>query len=94
MTVLHPVRVRPVLPPTRIARVRNAVVRRALPMIAASAAALVATLAVERALRQIAMGAAGRLGTSGALTAHGGSEFAIRTVVTEVTVIERIRRRA
>ncbi len=91
MTVLHPVPVRSLLPATRVERIRNAVVRRALPIIAGSAAALVATLAAERAVREIAMSAAGHLG---ATASHRGPEALIRTVVTEVTVIERIRRRA
>ncbi|MFA7249176.1 MAG: hypothetical protein WC273_06025 [Dehalococcoidia bacterium] len=91
MTVLHPVPVRPALPATRVERARNAVVRRALPVIAGSAAALVATLAAERAVREIALGAAEHLG---AMSNRRGPEAVIRTVVTEVTVIERIRRRA
>ncbi|MSQ30615.1 MAG: hypothetical protein EXR64_01105 [Dehalococcoidia bacterium] len=91
MTVLHPVPIRSLLPATRGERIRDAVVRRALPIIAGSAAALVATLAAERAVREIAMSAAGHLGGP---ANHRGSEALIRTVVTEVTVVERIRRRA
>ncbi len=91
MTVLHPVLVSPVPPPTRVAQARAAVVRRALPVLAASAGALVATLAAERAIRKIAMGAVEHLG---ATTGQSGPEAIIRTVVTEVTVVERIRRRA
>ena len=91
MTVLHPVPIRPLLPATRMERIRDAVVRRALPIIAGSAAALVATLAAERAVREIAMSAAGQLG---ATTNPRGPEALIRTVVTEVTVVERIHRRA
>ena len=92
MTVLHPVRVTSSVPATRVERLRAAVVRRALPVIAGSAASLVATLAAERALREIAMGAAERLGA--AATPPSGAESIIRTVVTEVTVIERTLRRA
>ena len=91
MTVLHPVRVGSPLPATRVEQIRDAVVRRALPIIAGSAAALVATLAAERAVREIAMSAAEHLG---ATSSPRGPEAIIRTVVTEVTVVERIRRRA
>lgn len=91
MTVLHPVLVGSTLPVTRVQQMRAAVVRRALPIIAGSAAALVATLAAERAVREIAMSAAEHFG---ATTRHRGPEAVIRTVVTEVTVFERIRRRA
>ncbi|MDA0301132.1 MAG: hypothetical protein O2822_01260 [Chloroflexi bacterium] len=91
MTVLHPVRVGSALPATRVEQIRDAVVRRAVPIIAGSAAALVATLAAERAMREIAMSAAEHLG---ATAAPRGPEGIIRTVVTEVTVVERIRRRA
>lgn len=91
MTVLHPVRVEPALPMTRAQNIRAAVVRRALPVLAASAGALVATLAAERALREVAMGAAERLGAN---ATPGRPTAIIRTVVTEVTVVERIRRRA
>jgi hypothetical protein len=94
MTVLHPVRVGSSLPATRVEQIRNAVVRRAVPIIAGSAAALVATLAAERAVREIAMSAAEHLGALGAETTPRGPEAIIRTVVTEVTVVERIRRRA
>lgn len=91
MTVLHPVRVGAGLPVTRVERLRDVVVRRAVPIVTASATALVATLAAERAVREIAMGAAERLGVRGGT---GGSSDVLRTVVTEVTVVERIRRRA
>jgi hypothetical protein len=91
MTVLHPVRVGSSLPATRVEQIRDAVVRRAVPIIAGSAAALVATLAAERAVREIAMSAAEYLG---ATATPRGPEAIIRTVVTEVTVVERIRRRA
>lgn len=94
MTVLHPVRVGPSLPATRAEQIRDAVVRRAVPIIAGSAAALVATLAAERAIREIAMGAAEHLGALGSTPERRGPEAIIRTVVTEVTVVERIRRRA
>ncbi len=96
MTVLHPVRVRSALPVSRVERVRDAVVRRAVPIVAASATALVATLAAERAVREIAMSAAQRLGAVDARqgTSFRGATDVIRTVVTEVTVVERIRRRA
>ncbi len=90
MTVLHPVRI-PAPPLTRVEQIRSAVVRRALPVVAGSAAALVATLAAERAVRQIAMSAAEALG---ARSGSGDFTDVIRTVVTEVTVVERIRRRA
>lgn len=92
MTALHPVPVHATaLPTTRVERVRAAVIRRAVPVLAASAGALVATLAAERAIREIAMGAAEHLG---ATAQRHGPESVIRTVVTEVTVVERIRRRA
>ena len=91
MTVLHPVRIEPAFPVTRARRVRDAVARRALPVLAASAGALVATLAAERALREVAMSAAEHLGATP--IAARGPEAIIRTVVTEVTVVERIRRR-
>lgn len=90
MTVLHPVRV-PAAPLTRVEQVRAAVVRRALPIVAASAAALVTTLAAERAMREIAMSAAEHLG---ATAGRNDATDIIRTVFTEVTVVERIRRRA
>lgn len=90
MTVLHPVRV-PAMPVTRAERVRAAVMRRAVPIVTASATALVATLAAERAIREIAMGAAERLGP---LPAQNATTDVIRTVVTEITTVERIRRRA
>ncbi|MGE3855796.1 MAG: hypothetical protein AB7G21_02425 [Dehalococcoidia bacterium] len=93
MTVLHPVRVGSSLPATRVEQIRDAVVRRAVPIIAGSAATLVATLAAERAVREIAMSAAEHLGGLAA-TERRGPEAIIRTVVTEVTVVERIRRRA
>ena len=94
MTVLHPVRVEPSLPATRVQQIRAAVVQRALPIIAGSAGALVATLAAERAIREIAMSAAEHLGALSAPTERRGPEAIIRTVVTEVTVVERILRRA
>ena len=90
MTVLHPVRV-PAAPLTRVKQIRSAVVRRALPIVAGSAAALVATLAAERAVREIAMSAAEALGARSRPTELTD---VIRTVVTEVTVVDRIRRRA
>lgn len=93
MTVLHPVRVASSsLPATRVAQIRDAVVRRALPVLAGSAAALVSTLAAERALREIVMSATEHLGATA--TPRTGPEAIIRTIVTEVTVVERIRRRA
>ncbi len=93
MTVLHPVRVGPSsLPATRVEQIRAAVVRRALPVLAGSAAALVSTLAAERALREIVMSATEHLGATAA--ARSGPEAIVRTVVTEITVVERIRRRA
>ena len=79
------------MPVTRAERVRAAVMRRAVPIVTASATALVATLAAERAIREIAMGAAERLG---ALPAQNATTDVIRTVVTEITTVERIRRRA
>jgi len=94
MTVLHPVRVGSSLPATRVEQIRDAVVRRAVPIIAGSAAALVATLAAERAVREIAMSAVEHLGGPLAHPTPRGPEAIIRTVVTEVTVVERIRRRA
>ena len=94
MTVLHPVRVEPSLPATRVEQIRAAVVRRALPILAGSAGALVATLAAERAMREIAMSAAEHLGAMSTPAERRGPEAIIRTVVTEVTVVERILRRA
>ena len=48
MTVLHPVRVGSSPPATRVEQIRDAVVRRALPIIAGSAAALVAVYRESR----------------------------------------------
>ena len=97
MTVVHPVPlVRPQLPArttTALQRVTTAVARRALPVVAASAASLVATLAAERAMRQLALNLVERLGGSAGRRPDADDAFA-RTVVTEITVVERIRRRA
>lgn len=91
MTVVHPIPLPRPLPPTRVERLGAAVARRALPVLAGSAAALVATLAAERAIRELALGAL--RGLDGSTARSGGAEV-VRTVVTEVTVIEWIRRRA
>ena len=98
MTVLQPVPLPRPLPsaPVRVDRLRAAVVRRALPVLAGSAGALIATLAAERALRQVALGAVARLGGPTAMRRATGAVAGgvARTVVTEITVVERIRRRA
>ena len=99
MTVVHPVPFTHPQPPTRLERATTAVVRRALPVVAASAASLVATLAAERAMREVAMNLVERLGAmpAGARQSGGlarGFEEVARTVVTETTIVERIRRRA
>ena len=99
MTVVHPVPFTRPQPPTRLERVTTAVVRRALPLVAASAASLVATLAAERAMREVAMNLVERLGAMPASerAIRGlprGFEEVARTVVTETTIVERILRRA
>ena len=95
MTVIHPVPFTRPEPPTRLERVTTAVAQRALPVVAASAASLVTTLAAERAMREVAMNLLERLGAmpEGRRLSRGFEEVA-RTVVTETTIVERIRRRA
>ena len=96
MTLIHPVPLVRAQPPARpvtaLQRATTAVARRALPLVAASAASLVATLAAERALREVALNLVERLGGM-PVGRPSGDDFA-RTVVTEITVVERIRRRA
>lgn len=99
MTVIHPVPfARPghpavTAPQTALQRATTAIVRRTLPVVAASAASLVATLAAERAVRQVALNLIERVGGMPVDGGRHNDDFA-RTVVTEITVVERIRRRA
>lgn len=87
MTTVHPIPIprRPL--PTRVERVSAAVVRRAVPVLAGSAATLVATLAAERAIREVALGAMERFGAREEVT----TDY-MRTVVTEVIVHRSLRR--
>lgn len=70
-----------------------AVARRVVPFVAVSAAAVVASIAAERALAGLAMRAVG--GAGGRLITPRGRAAAVRrtVVVTETTVVERVRRR-
>ncbi len=70
-----------------------AVARRVVPLIAASAATVVASIAAERALAGLAMRAVGGAGER-LITPHERAAAVRRTVVvTETTVVERMRHR-
>jgi hypothetical protein len=88
----HPVPVRRSLP-ARSEPIATAVVRRALPVVAASASVVVATLAAERALATLALRAVDRLGLARAVAPGGQASGPLRATVTEWTIIERISRR-
>ncbi len=70
-----------------------AVARRVAPIIAASAATVVASIAAERALAGLAMRAVG--GAGGRLITPRERAAAVRrtVVMTETTVVERVRHR-
>lgn len=79
-------------PREAVAAAGRAVARRLVPVVSASAATVVATVAAERALAGLALRAVGDAG-SRVITPRERATAIRRTVVTEVTVVERVRRR-
>ncbi len=70
-----------------------AVARRLLPFVAASAATVVASMAAERALAGLAMRAVGGAGERLITPRERATAVRRTVVVTETTVVERMRQR-